>query len=81
MLRVQPGDAANSMLMRKLLGGDPHADSDEPTANLAIPGRRMPLYEAACSGQLLPPDPADYFFTTAQIQLVQDWIDEGAAVQ
>jgi hypothetical protein len=43
LLRVQPFDSANSVLLRKLIGADPHADSSDPrTANLGIPGRRMP---------------------------------------
>jgi hypothetical protein len=77
ILRVQPNDGARSMLLRKLLGGDPHAESkDPPTANLGVPGRRMPLHEEACQGLGVP----DYW-TDDQIKLVQDWIDNGAVVK
>ncbi len=78
--RVVPGDSGNSMLMRKLLGGDPHADTaDPPTADLAVPGRRMPLYESPCGAPLPPPE--DVYLNQAQLTLIQQWIDQGAAIQ
>jgi hypothetical protein len=82
LLRVKPGDAARSVLLRKLLGGDPHADSsDPPTANLGVRGRRMPLYELVCpvSGQTLG-TPDQVYWTEPQLRLIQDWIDQGALV-
>jgi hypothetical protein len=83
LLRVKPGDSANSELLRKLLGGDPHAgrSSGEPVpANLAVPGRRMPLYEQACANQILPMDPALYYLNDDELRRVQDWIDQGAPI-
>jgi hypothetical protein len=85
LLRVKPGDSANSLLLRKLLGGDPHAGraSGEPVPdNLAVPGRRMPLYEIACStgpNDTLPP-PEQYYFDAKGLREVQNWIDQGAPI-
>jgi hypothetical protein len=81
LLRVQRGDAARSVFLRKMLGGDPHADSsDPPTDDLAVPGRRMPLYESVC-GEPLPPkdDLGGFYLDEASIRTVQEWITQGAA--
>jgi hypothetical protein len=93
LLRVQPGDSANSVLLRKLLGGNPHADSSDPaTANLGIPGRRMPLPEGtscikpqyccfdvcADSGD---PHPYQPYLCPPDLRKIQDWIDQGAVVR
>jgi Bacterial Ig-like domain len=75
LMRVLPGDAARSELVRKLLGGDPHADSSEMPPNLAVPGRRMPMQEEQCPGLGVPA-----YWTDDQIRVLQDWIDHGAVV-
>jgi hypothetical protein len=75
--RVQPFDSARSVLLRKILGGDPHANSSDPiTPDLAVPGRRMPLYESVCGEELPPPEL--FFWDEARTRLNQDWIDQGA---
>jgi hypothetical protein len=102
MMRVVPGDASRSMVMRKLLGGDPNTginpdpgpamcmDPPEPEpANLGVPGRRMPLYEAPCDdcrlntlnsdGSVGPPvPPSQWYLSDDDLRLVQAWIDDGA---
>jgi hypothetical protein len=79
LLRVAPGDSARSVLLRKLLGGDPHADSLDTIDGtplypaMGVDGRRMPipLDESAPVGPPLSDD---------AIRRVQNWIDEGAPV-
>jgi hypothetical protein len=73
LYRVAPFDPAHSVLLRKLLGGSPQADSqDPPYPNLRVDGRRMPI--ALDETQSAPPLPTD------QIQRVEDWIAAGAPV-
>jgi hypothetical protein len=80
LLRVQRGDAARSVFLRKMLGGDPHAESsDPPTADLAVPGRRMPLYESVC-GEALP-DVDGFYLDEASMRTVQEWINQGARLR
>ncbi len=74
LLRVAPGDPARSVLLRKLIGGSPQADSiDPPYPSMRVDGRRMPipLDEAQPA---LPPLSDD------ELRLVQDWIAAGAPV-
>ena len=57
--RVEPGDPARSVLLRKLIGGNPQADSqDPPYPDLRVDGRRMPLLldAAESAGDPLPDD-------------------------
>ena len=91
LMRVQPGDASRSMLMRKLLGGDPNTGiarypapgmcmyppEPEP-ANLGVPGRRMPLYESPCGECDLNLDPTAWYYGDDTLRLIQAWIDGGA---
>lgn len=66
LTRVAPGDAARSVLMRKLLGGDPSDRAGgDPFPQMAIDGDRMPPW---------PAQPVD----DATLRLVQAWIDGGA---
>jgi hypothetical protein len=75
LLRVAPGDSAHSALLRKLLGGNPIADSrDASIPAMAVDGRRMPI-------QLDDTQPTPPPLDDATIRRVQDWIDEGAPVQ
>jgi hypothetical protein len=85
LMRVLPYDAARSVLLRKLIGGDPHADSmDPPAPDLRVDGRRMPLQENPCDPTLPLPTwtcadgQTTTFLCPEQIKLVQDWIDQGA---
>jgi hypothetical protein len=74
LLRVSPSDPAHSVLLRKLLGGNPQADSrDPPYPNMRVDGRRMPipLDESA---------PADVTLSDTELQSVEDWIAAGAPV-
>lgn len=83
LVRVLPGNSAKSMLVRKLIGGDPHAGRSpgEPVpADVAVPGRRMPMYEATCPNEILPMDPSQYYLNDKELHKVQDWIDQGAAI-
>ena len=74
LLRVAPGDPSRSVLLRKLLGGSPLADSlDPPYPNLRVDGRRMPI-------PLDPAAPADTTLSEEELRLVQDWIAAGAPV-
>lgn len=75
LLRVSPGDPARSVLLRKLIGGSPQADSqDPPYPAMRVDGRRMPLLldAAESSGTPLP---------EGQLRTVQDWIAAGAPIQ
>ena len=75
LLRVTPGDPARSVLLRKLIGGNPQADSkDPPYPNMRVDGRRMPLLldAAESAGDPLPDD---------QLRTIQDWIAAGAPLQ
>ncbi len=70
--RVTPGDPARSVLLRKLIGGNPAADSmDPPYPAMRVDGRRMPLLldAAESAGDPLPDE---------QLRVIQDWIAEGA---
>ena len=68
LARVSAGDAARSVLLRKLIGGDPsEARGGEIYPKLAIDGERMPPW---------PAPPVD----DATLRLVEDWIDSGAIV-
>ena len=70
----------SSDILRKLIGGDGHLYSEEPPyAEMGVEGRRMPLYEAVCGLSL--PSPEAYFFSEAQLRVIQDWIDQGAIVE
>jgi hypothetical protein len=74
LLRVAPGDPARSVLLRKLIGGDPHADSlDPPYPDLAVDGRRMPipLDESLPAADALGDD---------ELRQIQDWIAAGAPI-
>lgn len=74
LLRVAPGDPARSALLRKLIGGNPQADSrDPPYPDLAVDGRRMPipLDETAPATETLSDD---------TLRLVQAWIAGGAPI-
>lgn len=74
LLRVAPGDPARSALLRKLIGGNPQADSrDPPYPDLRVDGRRMPipLDEAA---------PATDTLSDETLRLIQAWIAAGAPI-
>jgi hypothetical protein len=74
LLRVSPGDSAHSALLRKLLGGNPLADSrDASIPAMAVDGRRMPIQ---LDDTMPTPPPLD----PATIRRVQNWIDEGALI-
>jgi hypothetical protein len=74
LLRVAPGDSAHSVLLRKLIGGNPAADShDPPYPNMGVDGRRMPI-------PLDESQPAGPFLSNDTLQLVEDWIDAGAPI-
>jgi hypothetical protein len=67
LLRVAPGQPAASVLLRKLVGGNPHADSrDEPYPNVGVDGQRMPPGEPALDDVI--------------VRRVQDWIAGGAPI-
>jgi hypothetical protein len=73
LVRVAPFDPARSVLLRKLLGGSPQADSkDPPYPNMRVDGRRMPI--ALDETGSVPPLP------TEQIQRIEDWIAAGAPI-
>jgi hypothetical protein len=71
LMRVQRGDPARSVLLRKLLGGSAAASSTADYPSLRVDGRRMPLslLDEAAEGSPLPVD---------DIQAVEDWIAAGA---
>ena len=74
LLRVAPGDPARSVLLRKLIGGDPHADSLDPSyPDLAVDGRRMPI-------PLDESQPATEVLDDDELHAIQDWIAGGAAL-
>lgn len=74
LLRVAPGDPARSVLLRKLIGGNPDADSrDPPYPNLRVDGRRMPI-------PLDETQPADAPLDDTTLRLIQDWIAGGAPI-
>ena len=70
---MAPGDAPNSVLLRKLIGGNPQANSmDPPYPNMGVDGQRMPI-DLATEVALPPLD-------DASLRLVQDWIAAGAPI-
>jgi hypothetical protein len=72
LLRVAPFDPAHSVLLRKLIGGSPQGDSqDPPYPNMRVDGRRMPLNLDDAESSGTP-------FTDDQLRIVQDWIASGA---
>jgi hypothetical protein len=74
LYRVAPFDPSRSVLLRKLLGGSPQADSRDPAyPNMRVDGRRMPipLDESA---------PADQTLSDGELRTVQAWIAGGAPV-
>jgi hypothetical protein len=74
LARVTPFDPARSVLLRKLIGGSPQADSrDPPYPNMRVDGRRMPI-------PLDETAPADETLSADQLQTVQAWIAGGAPV-
>lgn len=74
LLRVAPGDPARSVLLRKLIGGSPQADSqDPPYPAMRVDGRRMPLNLDATESSGTP-------LSEDQLRIIQDWILEGAPV-
>ncbi len=74
LMRVAPGDSAHSVLLRKLIGGDPLADSHDSYPAMGVDGRRMPLP----LDDTMPIPPA---LDDAAIRRVQAWIDGGAPIQ
>ncbi|MCU1281853.1 MAG: hypothetical protein JWM53_5399 [bacterium] len=74
LLRVAPGDPSRSVLLRKLIGGSPQADSiDPPYPNMRVDGRRMPI-------PLDESQPADIQLSDEELRRVQDWIAAGAPI-
>jgi hypothetical protein len=73
LMRVAPGDSARSVLLRKLIGGNPLADSRTLVPAMGIDGRRMPI-------QLDEAQPTPSPLDSATIKRVQDWIDQGAPI-
>lgn len=74
LYRVAPFDPARSVLLRKLIGGSPAADSqDPPYPAMRVDGRRMPLLLDAAESSGPP-------FTDEQLRVVQDWIAAGAPI-
>jgi len=75
LARVAPGDPGRSALLRKLIGGNPRADSrDEPYPNMAVDGRRMPI----------PPDDGEPGYPPLDdvlIRELQAWIAAGAPIE
>ena len=71
LARVAAGDPARSVLLRKLLGGNPQANSHDPAyPNLRVDGQRMPI--DIDSERALPP------LDDGTLALVQQWIAAGA---
>lgn len=75
LMRVAPFDPAHSVLLRKLIGGDPLADSLDAGLypNMRVDGRRMPI-PLDESQPALPP------LSDGELRTVQDWIAAGAPV-
>ena len=73
LLRVAPGDAARSVLLRKLLGGVP-ASNDPPYPAMRVDGRRMPI-------NIEPGAPPPAPFDEPSLRLVEQWISDGARVE
>lgn len=74
LFRVAPSDPARSVLLRKLIGGSPTADSlDPPYPDMRVDGRRMPI-PLDESQPALPP------LTDDELRLVSDWIAAGAPI-
>jgi len=72
--RVAPFDPARSVLFRKLLGGNPQADSrDPPYPNMRVDGRRMPI-------PIDESEPFDMPLSDTDLQSVEDWIAAGAPI-
>jgi hypothetical protein len=70
LLRVAPFDAARSVLLRKLIGGNPQASStDPPYPNMRVDGQRMPVN---LDGSAAAPLASD------ALRLIESWIDSGA---
>ncbi|HXU70114.1 MAG TPA: hypothetical protein VN947_12345 [Polyangia bacterium] len=75
LLRVSPFNPARSVLLRKLIGGDPLADSIDAGLypSMRVDGRRMPI-PLDESQPALPPLSDD------ELRTVQDWIAAGAPI-
>ena len=74
LYRVAPFDPARSVLLRKLIGGNPAADSqDPPYPAMRVDGRRMPIVPDAAESSGTP-------LSDDQLRIVQDWIAAGAPV-
>lgn len=72
LYRVAPFDPARSVLLRKLIGGSPAGDSqDPPYPAMRVDGRRMPLLLDAAESSGPP-------FSDDDLLKVQDWILSGA---
>jgi hypothetical protein len=75
LLRVAPGQPAESVLLRKLIGGNPRADSrDEPYPNVGVDGRRMPIP----ANDDAPGLPA---MDIESLRKIQAWIVAGAPIE
>lgn len=73
LLRVAPGDPARSVLLRKLIGGNPQANSTNPPyPNMRVDGQRMPIS--------LDTEQATTPVSDDTLRLVQAWIAAGAPV-
>jgi hypothetical protein len=82
LFRVAPSDAARSVLLRKLLGGEQHlapTDSMYPYPNVGVVGRRMPIPTLDVDPVTMKPEPQLPPLSDRQLALIQRWIDEGAA--
>lgn len=74
--RVTPGDPARSVLLRKLIGGNPQANSGNvPYPNMRVDGQRMPIDINDPDERALPPLDDD------TLRRVQAWIAGGAPVR
>jgi hypothetical protein len=75
LYRVAPFDPARSVLLRKLIGGNPAADSqDPPYPAMRVDGRRMPINPDASESSAPP-------LSDDQLHVVQDWIAAGAPIE
>jgi hypothetical protein len=74
LMRVAPRDPAGSVLLRKLIGGNPQANSMGPAyPNMRVDGQRMPID--------LQTEQATAPLGEESLRLVQDWIAAGAPIQ